>query len=102
MKDINFANCFEGGTEIENLRFNRLLTSSLIQLKHSNSIFSFYEYFRYCLELLKTDFDLIVSEERRAIDANLGEYNKVSSKRVVQGVSESCDVCDATLFNLHL
>ena len=24
MKDINFANCFEGGTEIENLRFNCL------------------------------------------------------------------------------
>ena len=64
-------------------------------------MFSFYEYFRYCLELLKTDFDLIVSEERRAIAENLGEYNEVSWKRVVQGVSESCDVCDATLFNLH-
>ena len=68
---------------------------------YSNSMFSFYDYFRYCLELLKTDFDLIVSEERRAIAENLGEYNEVSWKRVVQGVSESCDVCDATLFNLH-
>ena len=56
---------------------------------------------KYCLELLKTDFDLIVSEERRAIAENLGEENDVSWKRVVQGVSESCDVCDATLFNLH-
>ena len=64
-------------------------------------MFSFFKYFRYCLELLKTDFDLIVSEERRAIAENLGEYNEVSWKRVVQGVSESCDVCDATLFNLH-
>lgn len=42
---------------------------------YSNSMFSFYEYFRYCLELLKTDFDLIVSEERRAIAENMGEYN---------------------------
>lgn len=56
---------------------------------------------KYCLELLKTDFDLIVSEERRAIAENIGEENDVSWKRVVQGVSESCDVCDATLFNLH-
>ena len=56
---------------------------------------------KYCLELLKTDFDLIVSEERKAIKENIGEDNVVSWKRVVQGVSESCDVCDATLFNLH-
>ena len=56
---------------------------------------------KYCLELLKTDFDLIVKEERQASQENIGEENVVSWKRVVQGVSESCDVCDATLFNLH-
>jgi predicted RNA-binding Zn-ribbon protein involved in translation (DUF1610 family) len=56
---------------------------------------------KYCLELLKTDFDLIVSQERRAVKENIGEDNVVSWKRVVQGVSESCDVCEATLFNLH-
>ena len=56
---------------------------------------------KYCLELLKADFDLIISEERRAMKENIGEENAVSWKRVVQGVSESCDVCDATLFNLH-
>ena len=56
---------------------------------------------KYCLELLKADFDLIISEERRAMKENIGEDNAVSWKRVVQGVSESCDVCDATLFNLH-
>ena len=55
---------------------------------------------KYCLELLKTDFDLIVKEERQAIQENIGDDN-LSWKRVVQGVSESCDVCDATLFNLH-
>merc|ERR1719410_2222215 len=33
---------------------------------------------------------------------NLGEENSVSWKRVVQGVSETCDVCEmTTLFNLH-
>jgi lysine-specific demethylase 3 len=55
---------------------------------------------KYCLELLKTDFDLIVKEERQAVQEHVGD-DKVSWKRVVQGVSESCDVCDATLFNLH-
>ena len=56
---------------------------------------------KYCLELLKQDFDLIISEERKAMKENIGEDNAVSWKRVVQGVSEMCDVCDATLFNLH-
>ena len=56
---------------------------------------------KYCLELLKADFDLILKQERKAIKENTGEANVVSWKRVVQGVSESCDVCDATLFNLH-
>ena len=57
---------------------------------------------KYCLELLKQDFDLIVDEERRAMKVNLGEENSVSWKRVVQGVSETCDVCEmTTLFNLH-
>ena len=43
----------------------------------------------------------ILRQERRAIKENIREANEVSWKRVVQGVSESCDVCDATLFNLH-
>ena len=47
---------------------------------------------KYCLELLKTDFDLIVSEERRAISENIGEANDVSWKRVVQ-----VDLCGTML-----
>jgi len=54
--------------------------------------------------------DLIGSEQKvkmsdiidACVEDSMEEMNNdVSWKRVVQGVSESCDVCDATLFNLH-
>jgi hypothetical protein len=56
---------------------------------------------KYCLELLKVDFDLIIQQERQVAVENISENATLSWKRVVQGVSETCDVCDATLFNLH-
>ena len=50
MKDINFANCFEGGTEIENLRFNCLFDIKFnpieTYLSYVDSMFSFYKHFR--------------------------------------------------------
>ena len=56
---------------------------------------------KYCLQLLKYDFDLIVKQERQAVKEHIGEDEKVAWKRVCQGVSETCDVCETVLFSLH-
>ena len=48
---------------------------------------------------LSEHFDQIVKEEREALEENIGEEESFSWKRVVFGVREMCDVCDATLFN---
>lgn len=55
----------------------------------------------FLLANLREDFQLIMKEEKLAVDAHEGESNKIAWKRVVQGVREMCDVCDATLFNHH-
>ena len=53
------------------------------------------------LENLSTQFYRIYKEEQEAASIHLSEDLTVAWKRVVQGVREMCDVCEATLFNNH-
>nr|XP_040574654.1 probable JmjC domain-containing histone demethylation protein 2C [Lepeophtheirus salmonis] len=53
------------------------------------------------LQHLKVDFTTIMDQERAAQKAHMASDDTVAWKRVVQGVREMCDVCDATLFNFH-
>ncbi len=53
------------------------------------------------LENLSSLFYTIYREEQEATNIHLSEDLTIAWKRVVQGVREMCDVCEATLFNNH-
>merc|ERR1712223_1030021 len=56
---------------------------------------------KYLLENTRTDFDLIIQQERRAVKLHSREEDLIAWKRMVQGVREMCDVCESNLFNYH-
>jgi len=53
------------------------------------------------LQNLSKQFTTIYKQEQEAAHIHLSEDLTVAWKRVVQGVREMCDVCEATLFNKH-
>ena len=55
---------------------------------------------RLILDQLASQFGQIYRAEQEA-ELYAEEYNTPAWKRVVQGVREMCDVCEATLFNKH-
>ena len=55
----------------------------------------------WILENLSSQFYTIYKEEQEATSIHLSEDLTTAWKRVVQGVREMCDVCEATLFNNH-
>ncbi|XP_055907043.1 lysine-specific demethylase 3A isoform X1 [Eupeodes corollae] len=56
---------------------------------------------RYILMHVGDQFCRIWQEEQTAIDEHMSPNKTIAWKKVVKGVREICDVCEATLFNFH-
>ncbi|KAF8790844.1 probable JmjC domain-containing histone demethylation protein 2C isoform X2 [Argiope bruennichi] len=56
---------------------------------------------KFLLTHIGDQFCDLVEMEREAQKMHAGSETTVTWKRVVQGVREMCDVCEATLFNIH-
>lgn len=56
---------------------------------------------KYLISLLSTSVSQLIQDEKQALELGKSRGGKVVWKRAIQGVREMCDVCDATLFNVH-
>ena len=50
---------------------------------------------------LRGPFEALVKEEREAVKEFNGNKVDIAWKKAVTGISESCDVCECVLFNIH-
>ncbi|KAG8185327.1 hypothetical protein JTE90_008232 [Oedothorax gibbosus] len=53
------------------------------------------------LEHCGDQFCDLIEQEREAVSHHIGLRQKMTWKRIVQGVREMCDVCSTTIFNIH-
>ncbi|XP_076371859.1 uncharacterized protein LOC143257296 isoform X2 [Tachypleus tridentatus] len=56
---------------------------------------------RLLLEYVGNQFCYLVKQEKEAQALHMNQDKTVTWKRMVQNVREMCDICEATLFNIH-